>query len=274
MSEYRIDLPNFSGPMDLLLHLVKQQEVDLSEISIHRILESYMVYLKALETLDLNNIGEFIVMASTLMEIKSRELIPREDVDLAEELDPRDELIQQLLEYQRYREITLRLEERGQDREQLVPRGAFGADTREIKELADEEREREIEESLDMEELDVWFLLKAYHKLLEETQFGSTMEVEADKKPLAAYLDELTERLTAPDSWQPPDPDARFERPFTEVFNKSEGKMGVIGMFMAMLELIKQGRIHARQERILGEILLSLRSEDEIEEAGPVDPES
>jgi segregation and condensation protein A len=203
VTDYRVDLPNFSGPMDLLLHLVKQQEVDLHEISILRILEGYMVYLKALETLDLNNIGEFVVMASTLMEIKSRELIPREDVDLSEELDPRDELIQQLLEYQRYREITLRLEERGQDREQLVPRGSFGADTREIKELADEERDKEIEESLDMEDLDVWFLLKAYHKLLEETEFGKSFTVEADKKPMAVYLDELIERLTPPETWKP-----------------------------------------------------------------------
>ena len=125
-----------------------------------------------------------------------------------------------------------------------------------------------------MEELDVWFLLKAYHKLLEETQFGNTMEVEADKKPLAAYLDELTERLTPPEGWQALEPEARFERPFAEVFDKSEGKMGIIGTFMAMLELIKQGRIHARQELIHGEIQLSLRSEEEIEDAGPVDPEA
>lgn len=270
MNEYRVDLPNFSGPMDLLLHLVKQQEVDLHEISIHRILEGYMAYLKALETLDLNNIGEFVVMASTLMEIKSRELIPREDVDLTEELDPRDELIQQLLEYQRYREITLRLEERGADREQLIPRGAFGADTREIKELAEEERDREIEESLDMEDLDVWFLLKAYHKLLEETQFGASLEVEADKKPLSVYLDELIERLTPPADWRPASPETAFERPFHEVFDAREGRMGIIGTFMALLELVKQGRIHARQPQIHGEIRLSLRSDVDADDAGPV----
>jgi segregation and condensation protein A len=271
VTDYRVDLPNFSGPMDLLLHLVKQQEVDLHEISIHRILEGYMVYLKALETLDLNNIGEFVVMASTLMEIKSRELIPREDVDLSEELDPRDELIQQLLEYQRYREITLRLEERGQDREQLVPRGSFGADTREIKELADEERDKEIEESLDMEDLDVWFLLKAYHKLLEETEFGKSFTVEADKKPMAVYLDELIERLTPPETWKPADADAHFERPFRELFDRKEGRMGIIGTFMALLELVKQGRIHARQEELHGEIVLALRNDDEVVEAGPME---
>ncbi len=253
--------------MDLLLHLVKQSEVDLHEISISEILSGYLEYLKALETLDLGNIGDFVVMATTLMEIKSKELIPRESIDLSEELDPRDELIQQLLEYQRYREITLRLEGLGKKRESIFSRGQFGADSGSIRELADEERERELEESLDMEELDVWFLLKAYQRLLEETGTDRNYHVERDKKPLSQYIDELVGRLTPPEERKVLG--ERFELPFHAAVDVSEGKDGLIGCFMALLELIKQGRIEARQEGNFSEIYLALR-EGSGEDAGPV----
>jgi len=262
---YRVELEAFSGPMDLLLHLVKRQEVNIHDISISEILRHFLTYLKALETLDLNNIGDFVVMATTLMEIKSKELLPKQEVDLGEELDPRDELIRQLLEYRRYRELTRRLDRHGKWRERLMSRGTFGADSKEIRELADEERARELEESLDLEDLDVWFLLKAYSRLLEETKFGNDYEVQADKKPISIYIDELVGRLAggskeAP-KVEPP------ETPFQQVFDLSQGKMGVIGCFMALLELLKQGRLVARQTENFGEIYLRLATEDELAEA-------
>ena len=253
--DYRVQLPAFSGPLDLLLHLVKRHEVDIHDIQISRILEDFLGYLKALETLDLNNIGDFVVMATTLMEIKSKELLPREHVSLDQELDPRDELIQQLLEYQRYRDITRRLERYGQMRERFVSRGSYGADESAIRELANEERERELEESLDLEDLDAWFLLKAYAKLLEETDYGKTYTVESDRKPLAAYVAELESRLESRGVGKPV--------PFEEAFDKSGGRMGLIGTFMALLELVKQGAIRATQGDGHGEIELVLVPVDE-----------
>ncbi len=243
--EYRVDLPAFSGPLDLLLHLVKRQEVDVHEIQISQILKDYLVYLKALESLDLNNIGEFLVMASTLMEVKSKELLPKETLDLQDELDPRDELITQLLEYRRYRELTRRLEGKGKDRERVFSRGSQGADQKELSSLAKERFEKEVEESLDMQDLDAWFLLKAYAQLLEETDFGKTYEVEKDSKPMRAYLDELRARLSE-----------HKQLPFRQAFNIEEGKMGMIGTFMAMLELMKQGEMAATQEEPFSDILL------------------
>jgi len=243
--EYRVDLPAFSGPLDLLLHLVKRQEVDVHEIQISQILKDYLAYLKALETLDLNNIGEFLVMASTLMEVKSKELLPKETLDLQDELDPRDELITQLLEYRRYRELTRRLEGKGKDREQIFSRGSQGADQKELSSLAKERFEQEIEESLDLQDLDAWFLVKAYAQLLEETDFGKTYQVEKDEKPMRAFLDELRGKL-----------EARKQIPFRHAFNPEEGKMGMIGTFMAMLELMKQGEMNATQDVPFSEILL------------------
>ena len=107
---YRVELPVFSGPMDLLLHLVRQHEVDVREISIARILDDYLEHLKILQELDLQDIGDFVVMASTMMEIKSRELLPNETVEIEQELDPRDDLIRRLLEYKRYRDLSRQLE--------------------------------------------------------------------------------------------------------------------------------------------------------------------
>ena len=109
---YRVELPVFSGPMDLLLHLVRQSEVDIHEVSIAPILDRYLENLKVLQQLDLQDIGDFVVMASTLMEIKSRELLPNETVELEEELDPRDDLIRRLLEYKRYRDLARELDTR------------------------------------------------------------------------------------------------------------------------------------------------------------------
>jgi segregation and condensation protein A len=245
---YRVELPNFAGPMDLLLHLVKKQEVRLSEISISKILKDFLQFLKALETLDLNNIGDFLVMASTLMEIKSKEILPRETVDLKEELDPRDELIHQLLEYRRYNILTRRLEGLSKKREKLSPRGAPGVSDREIKSLAKETRERELEESLDMEDLDVWFLVQAYARLLEETDFGKTYVVEKDTRSLKAWMEDLVSRLK----------EAGGQRTFRDAFDPRKGKLHLIGHFMALLELMKQGRIRAKQVGTQREIYLAL----------------
>src|SRR5689334_239475 len=96
----------FQGPMDLLLHLVREQEVEIHEIEINTVVQGYLEYLKAMKDLDIELAGDFLVMAATLMSIKSRSLLPREEIDLEKELDPRDELIQRLIEYRRFKEAS------------------------------------------------------------------------------------------------------------------------------------------------------------------------
>lgn len=250
--DFRVDLPSFSGPLDLLLHLVKKQEVSIHEIQIAKILQDYLGYVKALESFDLNNIGDFLVMASSLMEIKSKELLPKQSLNLSEELDPRDELIAQLLEYRRYRELMRRLESEGKKRERFVSRGDYGADRKVIQGMANEKFDREIEESMDLEDLDVWTLLKAYAELLEATDYGKTYTVEADEKLISVYVEELAERLAT-----------KKKLRFKDAFNVSEGKPGLIGTFMALLELMKQGWLEACQEELFGEIWLYYVEESE-----------
>src|SRR3984957_2574769 len=116
--DYKVELPTFRGPLDLLLFLVKHHEVDLYDIPIARILEQYLRYLEAMQVIDVEGAGEFLVMAATLMEIKSKMLLPRNPDETAEEEDPRLELVKQLIEYKKYKEAAPLLEE--QARKQMT----------------------------------------------------------------------------------------------------------------------------------------------------------
>ena len=122
--DYTVQLEQvFQGPLDLLLHLVNEQEVDIHEVEITRILDGYLAYLKALEEIDIEVAGDFLLMAATLMSIKSRSLLPREEIDLEEELDPRDELIQRLIEYRHFKEVSRELADKLDERARLFPLG-------------------------------------------------------------------------------------------------------------------------------------------------------
>ena len=142
--------------MDLLLHLVRQQEVDIHHISSASILRDYLKHLEVLRELDLHDMGDFLVMASTLMEIKSRELLPKEAVEIEEELDPRDDLIRRLLEYKRYRDLARQLERSAENRARQTPlvlSTPANLDTQEDDEL------------LDIGNLGIWDLTSAFAKL-------------------------------------------------------------------------------------------------------------
>src|SRR5215831_18147010 len=108
--DYLVDLSNFRGPLDLLLYLVKHNEVDICDIPIARITEQFLEYLRVLEMIDVERAGDFLVMAATLMEIKSRMLLPRSEEAAAEDADPRLELVKQLIEYKRFKDAAILLE--------------------------------------------------------------------------------------------------------------------------------------------------------------------
>lgn len=238
---YRVELPVFSGPMDLLLHLVRQQEVDIHEISIARILQDYLQHLGILQQLDLADIGDFVVMASSLMEIKSRELLPNEEVELEQELDPRDDLIRRLLEYKRYRDLARQLETRASVRSRqaplVLPTPAHISD-------------QDDEDLLDLGNVGVWDLTSAFAKLLEEIGQQGTMTIEVEKRDVGYYTRRLLERFRE-----------RPEVRFAEVFDRAEGRYGLIGTLIALLEMMKQGYLRAHQEQCFGDIQLAFRGD-------------
>ena len=241
---YRVELPVFSGPMDLLLHLVRQQEVDIHEISIARILADYLKHLGILQQLDLSDIGDFVVMASSLMEIKSRELLPNETVEIEEELDPRDDLIKRLLEYKRYRDLARQLETRAEHRSKQAPL---------VLPTPAHMDDKDDEDLLDLGNVGLWDLTSAFAKLLEEIGQQGTMQIEVEKRDVGYYTRRLLGQFRE-----------KREVAFSEIFDFREGRYGMIGTLIALLEMMKQGYLRAHQENCFDEIQLAFRGDDDV----------
>lgn len=250
MTDYTVYLEQvFRGPMDLLLHLVREQEVEIHEVEINRVIEGYVEYLTALQDLDIELAGEFAVMAATLMAMKSRSLLPREEIDFEDELDPKDELIQRLLEYRRFKEASDTLAAGLATRQKLHPRGAFP-------ELREEQSSTE-EPKLDLGELTSWDLLATFSRLMRETLANRPMHVAGDPRPMRFYVTTLARTVQR---------SGRIS--LTDMIASLGGEVtreSLVGSFCALLELIKMGIVVAAQPDYLGEIQV------EVSEAAQVD---
>jgi len=240
--DYTIHLERvFQGPMDLLLHLVREQEVEIHEIQIARILQGYMGYLGSLEALDIEYAGDFLVMAATLMAIKSRSLLSADEIDLEKELDPRDELIQRLIEFRRFKHAADVLEESRRLRERMTARGAFP-------ELGDEHVERQY----DLGELTPFDLLATFSRLMRETQADRPHRVVIDERPLRYYVQQVVERLKLTPSLSL----ATVARTFAH-----DSREALIGSFCALLELVRLEVVEVAQADHRGDIEIRLRPE-------------
>ncbi|MCC6443831.1 MAG: segregation/condensation protein A [Armatimonadetes bacterium] len=240
-SPYQVVLPAFEGPLDLLYHLIREQRIDIYDIPIALITDQYMEYLSLMESFDLEIAGEFLVMAATLLEIKSKMLLPPEESALDEEEDgpdPRAELVDRLLEYERYKEAaeTLRAWE---DLRQKV----FGRQGAEM-DGAD------FEPYLSLVPLTPDSLTQALNKLLEEVGAGAeeVTTIHREKITLRMKMGEVWRRvLSAPAGIA-----------FRELFSPYAARVEVIVAFLALLELLRLRKIAAYQPEPLGEITIRL----------------
>ena len=241
--EYTVHLEQvFQGPMDLLLHLVKEQEVEIQDVEIARVIDGYFKYLKALESMDIELAGDFLVMAATLMSIKSRSLLPREEVELEDDLDPQDELIQRLIEYRRFKGAADDLGDRFQRRSLEHARGFQG-------EASMHEPTRE----LDVGELTAWDLLATFSRLMRETLAGRPHTVHGDPRPLRWYVSTMVEAMRRQRR-------VALRELLTE-FDPTPTRQSLIGAFCALLELIKIGALSAIQTDPTEEIELVLKDQ-------------
>ena len=246
--EYTVRLEQlFQGPMDLLLHLVREQEVDIHEVEIGRVVDGYLAYLKDLREFDIEVASDFVLMAATLMAIKSRSLLPREEVDLEDELDPRDELIQRLIEYRRFKEAAGDLAQRREERARVFPHG--------WRPPSDEEP------TLDVSDLSAWDLLQAWTRMLRETLHGRKLHIDADDRQLRFYVEQLVGELKTRQSVSL----RELVREIVE--HEGASRQQLIGTFCALLELMKIGVARAWQPDASEDIRVVLR--DDIE--GDVD---
>jgi len=236
MPDYKVQLDTYSGPMDLLLYLIRREEVDIYDIPITHLLEQYLEYVRVLEMLDPDVVGEFLVLAATLMEIKSRMLLPKPPPEESDEdwLDPRADLVRQLLAYKAYREAADYLG----DRKELQSR-RFARPPVDIPAG---------EEEVDIEDAQIWDLLNAFNKLLASVgQQTTTHDVVYDDTPVTLHAADVLDRL------EREGPVMNFELIF-EGRTRSE----MIGLFLALLELIRQCRVRVEQSDSLGSIDIHL----------------
>ena len=236
--DYRVHLDVYNGPLDLLLYLIRREEVDIYDIPITRITEQYVQYVELIKHVDVNMVGDFLVMAATLMEIKTRMLLPAapegEEGDDEFTLDPRGELVRQLLEYKRFKDAAGDLQSAASmqamqhARHPVVP--DFGGD------------------DVDLEDVQVWDLMDAFGKVL--TAIGQDQafhEVIYDDTPIELYELDICDRLAR-------DGQMMFARIFEGAANRGQ----LVGLFMALLELVRLQKVRARQQALFGEIIVEL----------------
>jgi segregation and condensation protein A len=257
-NDWLVRLPVFQGPLDLLLFLVRRAEVDIHEIEIRTLADQYLEYVRRLSSVDIDLAGEFLVMAATLVEIKSRSLAPAArpegaegDAAAAPGDDPRAELIRQLLAYQKFRTAGELLDAR---RREFAERAAARA-----RPGAAEEPDEPEPDDFELEELHLGDLYAAFERIaasIDLTRVGDH-RVEYDDTPISLHQEDLVDRLVRSDA-------RRLE--LARVFEgRTHGER--IGLFLALLELVRQGRVRVRQDDLDDQIEVTLS-----EERGPDAP--
>lgn len=226
---YKVDLEVFEGPMDLLLHLINSAQVDIYDIPIYLITEQFIEYIKKMEELNLEVASEFLLMASTLIEIKSKLLLPKEESIEDEEIDPREELVARLLEYKRYKKVSKELKKLGKKESKVYYKP--------MEELPEEKPE------LELDNLDMKSLLKAINNIIKtqnkkEEEILTVDEIQREEYSIEECMKEIENIL--------------YEEKiilFTSLLTQNT-KAEVVAYFLAILELTKIRRIKIIQENL------------------------
>ena len=242
---YEIKLDIFEGPLDLLLYLIKKNEIDIYNIPIALITDQYLQYMEIMRSLNLDLAGEYLVLASTLIHIKSSLLLPREEKDdFEEEPDPRAELVKQLLEYQSYKEAALCLDSR-----LLLERDVFKRSygVNETDETEDDETE-----------LNLFDLVKAFQKLVSRMDKQELLEINVERMSLSDRINEIMERLAQ-----------RQPLLFTDIIEEVADRRSVIYTLLAILELMKLRMVKAYQSGPFGVIRIFMAVGEDGETSSP-----
>jgi segregation and condensation protein A len=236
--DYQVELDTFRGPLDLLLFLVKRNEVDVCDVPVAVIAEQFRQYLDVLQLIDVERAGDFLVMAATLLEIKSKLLLPHAGEDAGEEDDPRRELVRQLLEYKKFKDASALLEAQAERQSWRLPRLPVVPPA--APDLASQPLHR----------VELWDLVSAFGRLLRETLALAPQQIALDHTPIHVLMDGIVGRLRA---------EGRLT--FTSLFTPPHHRGRLVGLFLAVLELIKARQVVAEQPDLFGEIWVSLAEE-------------
>jgi len=244
---YKVELDIYNGPMDLLLYLIRRDEVEITDLPVARIADQYIEYLDVLKTLDIELAGEFVVMAATLLELKSRALLPRppelEDEDEGETEDPRETLIRQLIEYRRFKQAGGFLGDRGREMARRFPRQIDPHLLEDLEAGAEDTPPEDL-----LQGAEVWDLISTFSKVMRTLGYSRPREVVYTDTPVEEAATELIQRL-----------ETRKSLLFADLFAGGRSLNYCIAMFLAVLELVRRRRIGAEQAADFMDLRVYLR---------------
>ena len=261
--DYRVKLDSFEGPLDLLLFLIRKNEVDIHDIPIAQITDQYLSFVAELHSLAANRIdidaaGEFLVMAATLTEIKSRMLLPKPpasqnagETSLSPAEDPRAELVRQLMEYKRYRDAADALENRGEQWGRRFGSARAGIDNAALEALV------KYDDDVEVEDLNIIDLVEAFKRIAETVNFErlGDHQVSYDDTPIELHAADILTRLeenAKVEAQQVGELDMR------DLFMTKKTRGEMVGLFLALLELVRNGKVKVRQDKGNEAILLRM----------------
>ncbi|MDP3980364.1 MAG: segregation/condensation protein A [Chlamydiota bacterium] len=245
MDGQRIKLEVFEGPLDLLLYLVKRAEVEIMDIPIEKIADQYLEYLDMMKMLDLDIAGDFLVMAAQLLYIKSKMLLPPEerpqDEDEDEQLDPRSELIRQLIEYKKFKEAAFDFRQMEAKRQMFYPREVH-------------EEDPEQEKTLNLGELSIFDLLSAFSDVLHKLEIrDNLLDLFKGEVSVEESINNINMMLEHTESVR-----------LIDIFKRARSRMEIVASFLATLELVRLHRIRVTQDSNYGDIYIHRRKMQEI----------
>lgn len=232
---YKVKLEHFEGPLDLLLFFIKRDELDIYDIPISYITKEFFDYMHLLEQLDLEVAGDFILMASTLMQIKVRMLLPKEVDEEGEEIDPRDELVNALLEYKRYKEMAEELTLFEVNQMKRSYRSHFEADPKDI----------EVDVSTVLKDVTLYDLIKAFKKAIEEKPEEQKHEIRKINVTIEQQMDFIVKKL-----------DSKQKLSVVELVRGMREKIKIIVTFISLLELVKMGKVGLEEKNEFNEFAI------------------
>lgn len=241
---FRVQLDMFSGPLDLLWYLVRKHELDILNIPISLVTEQYLQMITVLEQIDVNAVGDFLEVATRLMEIKSKLMLPRhEEIETEETIeDPRQDMVKRLLEYKKYKDAASMLEHRGQQWQQRYARRANDLPTTRV-----------TPSEQPIQEVELWDLVSAFSRVIRDNAAAIPSAIRYDDTPIETYMDRIRERLASESR-------IAFTSLFVPVTIDSADdepamiKSQLVGIFLAILELIRHHHVRVEQENLFGEL--------------------
>ena len=232
---YKVKLNQFEGPLDLLLFFIKRDELDIYDIPIAKITKEFLEYVNFIKLLDLEAAGDFILMASTLMHIKVRMLLPRELDEKGEEIDPRDELVQALLKYKRYKEMAEELSFLESTQRKLLFRGNFSED----------EKETPHEYETLLKNVSVYDLAKYFKHAIEQIKEDPVHQINKINVSIDEQMGFILQKL-----------DQKPEINFLFLMRELREKIRIIVTFIALLEMVKMGKVKIKISKELNDFIL------------------